>query len=41
MSDKLNIQQKLVEVRKSIHGFNKDKKRLYFLSFFFYNYYVR
>ena len=26
MSDKLNIQQKLVEVRKSIHGFNKDKK---------------
>ena len=26
MSDKLNIQQKLVEVRKSIHGFNKDTK---------------
>ena len=26
MSDKLNIQQKLVEVRKSIHGFNNDTK---------------
>ena len=26
MSDKLNIQQKLVEVRKAIHGFNKDTK---------------
>lgn len=26
MSEKLNIQQKLVEVRKSIHGFNKDTK---------------
>ena len=26
MSDKLNIQQKLVEVRKSIQGFNKDTK---------------
>ena len=26
MSEKMNIQQKLVEVRKSIHGFNKDTK---------------
>ena len=26
MNDKLNLHQKLVEVRKSIHGFNKDKK---------------
>ena len=26
MSDKMNIYQKLVEVRKSIHGFNKDTK---------------
>ena len=26
MSEKMNIQQKLVEVRKSLHGFNKDTK---------------
>lgn len=26
MSEKMNIQQKLVEVRKSIHGFNRDTK---------------
>ena len=26
MNDKLNLHQKLVEVRKYIHGFNKDKK---------------
>ena len=26
MNDKLNLHQKLVEVRKSIHGFNKDTK---------------